>query len=677
PAPALAAHTAAPAAETPAVTTLVPVLRCSDGSGRWDVRTMMAGKDLEAEIHPLRNEDGKPKDSPGGTPTPGDEAAKCPAPQARLSRCRATAFFLSLSLCLLVVFVVSFIIPCPERPASLGSWRVDLNSAVAHDFLATGDVNGDKILDVLFLYKTNSSSSNLSWSCADEGFSSPCTFMAALSGASGSVLWERPAAQDAALAQCAGAQPSAPAPTCVLAGRPGRLLAVDALTALLRRPSSAAAPSGETLWLGVGHPGRNASVLSALLPVPDLDADGAPDLLVLTQEGEEVQGSLYSGGSGLPLGPSGSLGQAGPSGPLLYVTRAGAHYVLLPCASSLCGYSVKGLYESAAGRASPLQRDPTWEDSLDPTSHRLLWHSSGAVRHLVLVPGPAGQDLLLVSTKACVLLDGRELRTRWTLNAAQVLRKPTLGHYKPDTLAVAVENGTGSDREVGEPLRPLLATQILDVGWAVAEALCTEGASGTGSALRSSCPALGPHAAPPPQILLLDTGTGSLLWRQALPGLPGDPPSASLWTADRRSAFFFWGLREPAAANQALLAGARSSDPDAASLSPWCPPQDPSGPRHSLFLFHPTLPGVLLELANVSAHVVAFHAVLLEPSRHAACVILTGPAGLDTPGLVSVAKHRVRDLIVGSRVVRLAEGGQDSDQAIRDRFSRLRYRGEA
>ena len=38
------------------------------------------------------------------------------------------------------------------------------------------------------------------------------------------------------------------------------------------------------------------------------------------------------------------------------------------------------------------------------------------------VPGKVGEDLLLVSAEACVLLDGQELVPRWTLGAAQVLR---------------------------------------------------------------------------------------------------------------------------------------------------------------------------------------------------------------------------------------------------------------
>lgn len=45
---------------------------------------------------------------------------------------------------------------------------------------------------------------------------------------------------------------------------------------------------GETLWTRPGSPGRNTSVLSPLLQVPDVDGDGVPDLLILTREEEEV-----------------------------------------------------------------------------------------------------------------------------------------------------------------------------------------------------------------------------------------------------------------------------------------------------------------------------------------------------------------------------------------------------
>ncbi|KAB0383367.1 hypothetical protein FD755_005284 [Muntiacus reevesi] len=552
---------------------------------------MTDGKDLEAEIHPLKSENRKAPENTGGPA--GKEPRGTPAPQTRLSRCRTTAFFLSLFACLLVVFVVSFIIPCPDRPASQGVWRIDYNAAVAYDFLATEDVNKDKIQDILFLYKnTNSSRSNSSLSCADEGFSCPCTFVATVSGANGSILWERPVAQDGALVECGVLQPrgSAAPSACIVLGRPGPLIAVDTLT-------------GKTLWSQPSSFGENASVLSPLLRVPDLDADGALDLLVLVQEENQVNGYIYSGGTGQQVSPPDSLGVDGTSGSILHVTRAGAHYVLVPCGTALCSHSVKGLYEKVSGRDSSLKSDPLWEDMLSATSHRLLVHSSGAIRYLMNVPGKAGDDLLLVSAEACMLLDGQDLTPRWTFGTTQVLRKPVLGHYKPNTPAVLVENGTGSDR----------------------------------------------------QVLLLDLGSGAVLWSQALPGLPGDPPSASLPTTDHRSAFFFWGVHKTTGSNQT----------------------EPGATGRHLYMLHPTLPGILLELDSVSAPIVAFQVVLLELGRHAACILLTGPASPNPPGLVSVTKQKVQDLVLGGRVVRLAEGGPESDQAVRDRLSRLRYQSEA
>lgn len=149
------------------------------------------------------------------------------------------------------------------------------------------------------------------------------------------------------------------------------------------------------------------------------------------------------------------------------------------------------------------------------------------------------------------------------------------------------------------------------------------------------------------------------------------------------------------------------ADVGSAHAARWFSLQEPRDAQHTLYVFHPSLPGILLELANFSANIVAFQgecasrglglrlpsarlwllpsaltavspvAVLFEPSRHAACVLLMGPASPDAPGTVSVAKHKVRDLVPSGRVVRLAEGGPDSDQAVRDRFSRLRYRSEA
>lgn len=69
--------------------------------------------------------------------------------------------------------------------------------------------------------------------------SSPCAFVAAVSGANGSVLWEKPVAPDVALADCAVPQltDAEVAPTCVLVGRPRSFIAVDVFTGGSAMPS--------------------------------------------------------------------------------------------------------------------------------------------------------------------------------------------------------------------------------------------------------------------------------------------------------------------------------------------------------------------------------------------------------------------------------------------------------
>jgi hypothetical protein len=61
--------------------------------------------------------------------------------------------------------------------------------------------------------------------------------------------------------------------------------------------------------------------------------------------------------------------------------------------------------------------------------------SSGAVRYLMNVPGKAGQDMLLVSSEACMLLDGQELTPRWTLSTAQILRYRVFFQSQIDPIA--------------------------------------------------------------------------------------------------------------------------------------------------------------------------------------------------------------------------------------------------
>uniref|UniRef100_A0A8D0GRC9 FAM234A/B beta-propeller domain-containing protein n=1 Tax=Sphenodon punctatus TaxID=8508 RepID=A0A8D0GRC9_SPHPU len=191
---------------------------------------MMENKDLEAEIHPLKNEDGKTQERQKNCAAKAD-ACKKPTQLSQLSRWRTAAFFLSLFLCLIVVFAFSFIIPCPVRPISQRTWYRRYDGEVTYKFLAVEDVNRDKVQDVLFVFKSTNGSGHLNRSCSDEGLSSPCAFIAAVSGTNGSTLWERPIAEEVFLMECAIEQlGGAPFPGCLIIGKPESLIAVDSHT---------------------------------------------------------------------------------------------------------------------------------------------------------------------------------------------------------------------------------------------------------------------------------------------------------------------------------------------------------------------------------------------------------------------------------------------------------------
>ncbi|NXF12783.1 F234A protein, partial [Smithornis capensis] len=187
----------------------------------------MDNKDSEAEIHPLKTEDVKAQEKQENS-VERRIISKQPPGLSRLSRWRTAAFFVSLFLCLIIVFAFSFIIPCPERPVSEKTWFWNYNNAVAYPFLSIQDVNEDKVQDVLFAFRASNSSSSLNTSCLDEGLPSPCAFVAAVSGTNGSALWERPVAQELLWLQCDIPQlGQEEAPGCLLLGTPVSLTALD------------------------------------------------------------------------------------------------------------------------------------------------------------------------------------------------------------------------------------------------------------------------------------------------------------------------------------------------------------------------------------------------------------------------------------------------------------------
>ncbi|XP_048349162.1 protein FAM234A isoform X2 [Sphaerodactylus townsendi] len=553
---------------------------------------MEGRKELEAEIRPLKKEE-EGGAAAAAAAVGGERAGPAKKAAGRLSRWRTAAFFLSLFLCLAVVFAFSFIIPCPVRPVSQRTWNAAFAGA-AYKFLEVQDVDGDRVQDVLFAFRAsegshNSSSSNTSQSCSEGGFPPPCAFIAAVSGTNGSTLWEEPVAEDLQFMDCSFKYGNSQG--CLVVGKPASLAAVDLKT-------------GKTVWRVTNNLGMNSTALSPLLIIPDVSGDGVLDLLVFAAVGEEIQSSFYSGKTGEAIGSGGSLPLPGRRGHLMQVTKTGAHYVLFYTVNALYGYSLKQLFTMAAGSGShegtSLKEDPQWQAAIDKTTHNVPLLRTGEIRSLMKVPGKSGTDLLLVRSAMLELLDGQRLDTLWSsVVMPPILSQPVLGSFTPDEVDIVIESQVTTKRK---------------------------------------------------KLQIVEGSYGSIKWEMDLLWRVGTPAPSTLPTADHRSVFLFWGDYQQ---------GDNGTASEEAS--------------QNLYLFHPSLPNVLLWMNNSTESIVAFQAVLFERSRHACYVLLTGPQTASNPGLVVLSKQKLKEDIANSHVIWLNQLTQDTEQNVRDRFLRMRY----
>ncbi|XP_013925777.1 PREDICTED: protein ITFG3 [Thamnophis sirtalis] len=155
------------------------------------------------------------------------------------------------------------------------------------------------------------------------------------------------------------------------------------------------------------------------------------------------------------------------------------------------------------------------------------------------------------------------------------------------------------------------------------------------------------------KVTIVEGSSGTIKWEVELLSEMQSPKPATLATVDRRSLFLFWGLYQDERNGTGSWHGSR---------------------QQRLYLFHPSLPTVLLELSNSADPIVAFEGLLFERSRHACYVLLAGPQVGSSPGRVVLSKRKLKEDIFSSHVIWLNQMPQDTDQNVRDYFHRMRFR---
>ncbi|XP_008119102.3 protein FAM234A [Anolis carolinensis] len=159
------------------------------------------------------------------------------------------------------------------------------------------------------------------------------------------------------------------------------------------------------------------------------------------------------------------------------------------------------------------------------------------------------------------------------------------------------------------------------------------------------------------KVMIVEGETGDIDWEvELLQPATALPQAATLPTADHLSVFLFWGQYPEDTTETAS-------------------PGNASQPTPHLYLFHPSLPNILMEMTNNTEPVVVFEGALFEKSRHACYVLMTGPDVSGTSdGTVVLSKRRLKEDVTTGRVLRLGPLAQMTKQEVRDHFLRMRYR---
>ncbi|XP_061613290.1 protein FAM234A [Phyllopteryx taeniolatus] len=375
----------------------------------------METTDCPTEGEPLKSGEDGGETGPAPPATELKRGCKEVLGLSKLTHWRTAVFFLSLFLCLTVVFAFSFIIPCPVRPQYIASWNRTFSGAKTYDFLAIEDASKDKVMDVLLVVKDTEASVNNT--CGNAGLPSPCVFMLAVDGTDGETLWERPLDPDFHWAQCGLDTSTGQKWDCLL-------FHSDQLSALDKS-------NGEVRWQRPQPPGLHSSV--PVLSVPDLDGDKVSDVALVASDSVQTQLVFLSGGTGIQIGSTVALNATQTAGHLLHTTGEGAQYLLLQKDTGLYGLALWRIAaEAKEGLQAGLKKPKQMERKAAATSGLVPVYESDSLRRVVRTDKDQTSNLMLVTGSEVVLIDGKTFQPLWTFNTTTVFREPAFGHFNKD-----------------------------------------------------------------------------------------------------------------------------------------------------------------------------------------------------------------------------------------------------
>ncbi|KAK3552064.1 hypothetical protein QTP70_031774 [Hemibagrus guttatus] len=393
---------------------------------------------------------------------------------------RTAAFLLSMFICLGVVFAFSFILPCPVRPQYEATWNLTVPAAVTYDFLAVGDANKDKVLDVFLIYKSPEGHRN--HTCTRGGLSSPCLFLLAVDGTDGKLLWETLLVAEFDWAECGvGGVKGKEGSLCVVA-HAGNLTTIDLHTGKILSSSLVS--------------NSNPPVIN----LPDLNNDKTNDFAVLSYSTTGVSSAtelvFFSGKSGDMIGSKVDVGVASGEmrSHLQFSTGSEAQYVLL--------HTVRGLYAVSLGRLtakprsgldSSLKSEKSWEQRAD-SEGLITLYDSAPLQSVLKVRGgysSSSPSLLLQTNSTVMLFDMQKLSITWTTNTSKLISTPSFGQFNKNGVPdIVLEEDQGNNTK---------------------------------------------------RVVIVDGQKGSVLWEVFLPFHFNYPQPASVLSLNYYSVFMLWG----------------------------------------------------------------------------------------------------------------------------------------